>query len=59
MTATAIQTLTANECANASGGVIPVVAAAIAVLTSDSFIAFISAITLIGFAADLGTELIE
>ena len=59
MTAAAMHTLTASECANASGGIAPVVVAAVAVLTSDTFIAFATAITLIGFAADLGTELIE
>lgn len=59
MTTVALQTLTANKCANANGGTAPVVAAVVAVLTSDSFIAFTAAITLIGFAADIGIELIE
>ena len=55
MTAVAIKTLTANECANASGGIAPAVAVVVSVLTSDSFIAF----TLIGFAAEIGTEILE
>ena len=59
MTPVAIKTLTANECANASGGIAPAVALVISVLTSDSFIAFTSAITLIGFAAEIGIEILE
>lgn len=56
---TGIRTLTAEQCADAGGGLGPVLAAAYALVTSKTFIAFSGAITLVGFAADIGTEIIE
>lgn len=55
----AVQTLTMEECEAAQGGLAPLLAAAYSVVTSKTFLAFATTITLIGTAADIGTEVLE
>ncbi len=54
-----ITTLDKQHLGLVSGGLAPIVVGVYSIVTSKSFVAFATTITLIGTAADIGTELLE
>ena len=54
-----LTTLDLDQCQAVNGGIGPLLAGAYAVVTSKPFVAFATTLTLVSFAADVATDVLE